>query len=105
MSDARRVLITGATGFVGGYLIAHLRAAHPAWQVIGTTRRGAEPDAGFVCCDLRDAALTTSPAGPARGEELDPLPYRAAFGDAMNDDLKTWQALGTMNGGEVGGDF
>ena len=60
MNDARRVLITGATGFVGGYLIAHLREAHPAWQITGTTRHEPNADAGLVCCDLREVSALTA---------------------------------------------
>ncbi len=61
MADERRVLITGATGFVGRYLIAHLHDAHPDWAVTGTTL-GAEPfgedTVHIVLCDLRDAGAT-----------------------------------------------
>lgn len=56
----RRVLITGATGFVGAYLVAHLAEAHPDWQVTGTTRHAAPADSRFVPCDLCDAAAVAS---------------------------------------------
>lgn len=59
MDEARRVLITGATGFVGAHLIAHLAAAHPVWQRTGTTLHDAVT-AGIVMCDLRDAAALAS---------------------------------------------
>jgi GDP-4-dehydro-6-deoxy-D-mannose reductase len=55
MGEARRVLVTGATGFVGAYLTAHLAAAYPDWRVTGTTRHGADAAARLACCDLRDA--------------------------------------------------
>ncbi len=73
MTHEGRVLITGATGFVGGHLIAHLRAAHPHWWAItgttlgersavphpeGTRWQSAEEGAEIVPCDLRDAAAT-----------------------------------------------
>jgi len=58
MGDVRRVLITGATGFVGGYLVAHLAEAHPDWQITGTTRHAPTSDARFVPCDLRDTSAT-----------------------------------------------
>ncbi|MGI8856415.1 MAG: GDP-mannose 4,6-dehydratase [Thermomicrobiales bacterium] len=54
MDEARRVLVTGAEGFVGTYLTAHLAAAHPAWQVTGTTRDAADSASPLVQCDLRD---------------------------------------------------
>jgi GDP-4-dehydro-6-deoxy-D-mannose reductase len=60
MGDVRRVLITGATGFVGAYLIAHLIEAYPDWQVIGTTRHDAQANSGFVPCDLCDAEAVAS---------------------------------------------
>ncbi len=60
MDDVRRVLITGATGFAGGYLGAHLARAYPGWQVTGTTRHAAQADSRFIRCDLRDAAAVAS---------------------------------------------
>ena len=60
MGDVRRVLITGATGFVGAYLLAHLTEAYPAWQMIGTTRHDAQGDSRFVSCDLRDAGAVAA---------------------------------------------
>ena len=55
MDEARRVLITGAEGFVGAYLTAHLAAAYPTWQVTGTTRDEAGSASPLVRCDLRNA--------------------------------------------------
>jgi cysteinyl-tRNA synthetase len=43
------------------------------------------------------AALVASPTESIPGDELDSLPYRAAFGDAMDDDLKTWQAIDDLD--------
>lgn len=60
MGDGRRVLITGATGFVGAYLVAHLIEAYPDWQVIGTTRHDAPADARYVVCDLCDAGAVAA---------------------------------------------
>ncbi|MDQ2786664.1 MAG: GDP-mannose 4,6-dehydratase [Chloroflexota bacterium] len=56
----RRVLITGATGFVGTYLVAHLAEEYPDWQVTGTTRHAAQEDSRFIRCDLRDARAVAS---------------------------------------------
>lgn len=79
MTDERRVLITGATGFVGGYLIDQLHTAHPDWVLTGTTL-GAEPRAAdttraarvarIVPCDLRDAAATNALLGDVRPEVI-----------------------------------
>lgn len=76
MADERRVLITGATGFVGGYLIDHLHDAHPDWTVTGTTL-GVEPRvagtpraARIVPCDLRDAAATNALLAAVRPDAI-----------------------------------
>src|SRR4051794_27592807 len=99
MNDARRGLITGATGFVGGYLIAHLRAAHPSWHVIGTTRHSAVPDAGFVCCDLRDAALTRSVIEQTRPEMVVHLAGQSNVPASFDDPEATLanNILGTLH--------
>lgn len=55
----RRVLITGAAGFVGAYLTAHLAAHHPDWSLVGTTL-DADPPSDLVQCDLRDASAVTA---------------------------------------------
>ncbi|MCA1723874.1 MAG: GDP-mannose 4,6-dehydratase [Thermomicrobia bacterium] len=60
MGDGRRVLVTGATGFVGAYLVAHFAEAYPDWQVTGTTRHAVSADSRFIRCDLRDAGAVAS---------------------------------------------
>ncbi len=60
MGSVRRVLITGATGFVGGYLVAHFAEAYPDWLVTGTSRHVAPADSRIVACDLRDAEAVTA---------------------------------------------
>jgi GDP-4-dehydro-6-deoxy-D-mannose reductase len=60
MGDVRRVLITGATGFVGIYLVSHLSEAYPGWQVIGTTRHDAQANSRYILCDLRDAGAVAA---------------------------------------------
>lgn len=51
-----RILITGATGFVGTYLIRHLRQADPAAEIVGTVFGHPPPAEAaatrFVPCDL-----------------------------------------------------
>ena len=34
MADFRRVLVTGAAGFIGANYVRHVRARHPNWQVV-----------------------------------------------------------------------
>lgn len=65
MDESRRVLITGATGFVGPHLMAHLRAAYPDWRLTGTTLNG-ESSPDLVRCDLRDAGSIRSLIARAR---------------------------------------
>lgn len=63
--SSRRVLVTGASGFIGSYLVAAL--SRLGADVTGLSRSGAAGAAGvqagaksarFVACDLRDAART-----------------------------------------------
>lgn len=49
----RRALITGAGGFVGGYLSEHLRAL--GWDVLGADLRPPGDDAHFKTCDIASA--------------------------------------------------
>ena len=65
----RKVLVTGATGFLGGAVCAHLRAAG-GWEVTAT---GRDPDKGalvaadrFVPADLADKGAATA---LTRGQE------------------------------------
>lgn len=60
MGDTRRVLITGATGFVGTHFIVHLAADYPGWQVTGTTRQGEKASSKLICCDLRESAAVAA---------------------------------------------
>jgi GDP-4-dehydro-6-deoxy-D-mannose reductase len=60
-----RVLITGATGFVGGYLVEHLRAG--GHEVTGTSL---EETAGFMKVDMRDPAAIAAAVVAARPERV-----------------------------------
>jgi GDP-4-dehydro-6-deoxy-D-mannose reductase len=56
MTEKIRVLITGATGFVGGHLIRDLEAEGPsAFEIFGTTYPDAPPPSGnkLFFLDLR----------------------------------------------------
>lgn len=62
-ANQARVLITGATGFVGRALMAHLEET--GCQVVGLARNrpineGSRPDRQIHCCDLLDAGATAS---------------------------------------------
>ena len=51
--DPRRIILTGANGFVGGYMRSALRTAFPDAELIATSR-GSAP--GFVNLDVTDHA-------------------------------------------------
>jgi nucleoside-diphosphate-sugar epimerase len=55
-----RVAVTGASGFVGGVVSAHLRAG--GWDVVGYDRRAAGPGSGVEFWDLTAGPLTDPPA-------------------------------------------
>lgn len=57
-----RVVVTGAAGFVGRHLLAHLAAAPdaPARIVAVDIRQGAGGPAAWIACDLADAASVRS---------------------------------------------
>ncbi len=54
-----RVLVTGAAGFVGRYLLPYLAVTHPDWTLTGTAHR-ATTDTALVPCDLADDAATVA---------------------------------------------
>jgi GDP-4-dehydro-6-deoxy-D-mannose reductase len=60
MSSIRRLLITGATGFVGTHLRALLAHTRPEWAIAGTTLHNASTDPGLTPCDLQDTAAITA---------------------------------------------
>jgi hypothetical protein len=45
MSLIKKVLVTGANGYCGNYIIRHLAKAHPNVQIVGMSRRGTPRDA------------------------------------------------------------
>lgn len=51
-----RVFVSGASGFVGRYLVRHLLETTPNVEIVGTTRQepaaSQEPRLRLVCCDL-----------------------------------------------------
>jgi GDP-4-dehydro-6-deoxy-D-mannose reductase len=55
MRPIRRLLITGATGFVGTHLRALLTSIRPVWDIAGTMLHNPSTDPRIVPCDLQDA--------------------------------------------------
>lgn len=99
MGDVRRVLITGATGFVGGYLVAHLAEAHPDWQVTGTTRHAAQADSRLIRCDLRDAAAVAALIAQGKPEMVVHLAGQSNVPASLKDPETTLanNILGTLH--------
>jgi GDP-4-dehydro-6-deoxy-D-mannose reductase len=83
----RRILLTGADGFVGHYLLPALRQAFPAADLLTP---------GF---DVTDAAATVDAVTAAQPDALIHLAAVAAPMDARRDPGRAWQVnlFGTLN--------
>jgi GDP-4-dehydro-6-deoxy-D-mannose reductase len=93
-----RVLITGASGFAGGYLALACAAAGD--NVVGLSRSGSVPEgAGIgVCVDLLDHAAGRAAVADARPEVVYHLAALSSVGRSWEDPAETVQ-------GNVGGDL
>jgi nucleoside-diphosphate-sugar epimerase len=95
----RRILVTGASGFVGGHLRAALRAAFPAATLVAATR--GESVAGWdeaVRLDLLDVASCATAVRAARPEAVIHLAAMAETGASFRDPQRSWRTnlLGTL---------
>ncbi len=84
-----RILITGATGFVGGWLTGELRASRPEALLFGTTHRadhGAAQGITLLPCDITRADSVESAVRTARPNRVIHLAgvASAAGGDGVN---------------------
>ena len=87
MSLIKKVLVTGANGYCGNYMIRHLAAAHPDIEIVGMSRRGTARNAGDEKLDnLRYIA----------GNCLKP----ATFEKEMEDVDSVIHTVGTLFGGK-----
>jgi GDP-4-dehydro-6-deoxy-D-mannose reductase len=95
----RRILVTGASGFVGGHLRAALRAAFPAATLVAATR--GESVASWdeaVRLDLLDVASCATAVRAARPEAVIHLAAMAETGASFRDPQRSWRTnlLGTL---------
>ena len=95
----QRILVTGASGFVGGHLRAALKAAFPAARLVGSSRRRDLPgwDA-TVRLDLLDADACADALRELRPDAVIHLAALAAVGASFDNPAPTWRTnlLGTI---------
>jgi GDP-4-dehydro-6-deoxy-D-mannose reductase len=77
MSDAARILITGYSGFVGGYLVAECRTRYPEAQIFGLTLSLPSSAAASM--------LTAHPLVPLVADMVQPRQVREAIAQARPD--------------------
>jgi GDP-4-dehydro-6-deoxy-D-mannose reductase len=96
-----RVLITGAGGFVGAHLRAHLQEALPHAQLYGTTLTPlpATPNLRWLTVDLRDADATARCFADVQPEQVYHLAGQASVDVSFKDTWATFEAnvLATHN--------
>jgi GDP-4-dehydro-6-deoxy-D-mannose reductase len=95
----RRILVTGASGFVGGHLRDALRMAFPAAQLSAATR--GETVTGWdsaVRLDLLDPASCRAALAEARPDGVVHLAALASVAESFRDPYLTWRTnlLGTL---------
>ncbi len=95
----RRILVTGASGFVGRHLRPALRAAFPEARLVAATR--GEPVVGWdeaVTLDLLDARGCAAALREARPNAVVQLAAHAAVAESFRDPVLTWRTnlLGTV---------
>lgn len=93
MAQFKRILLTGATGFVGPHLLAALRAARPEAHLIAA---GARPPAPGLAdealpLDLADPAGIEACLAAARPDAVIHLAARTAVPDSFDDPALTWR--------------
>lgn len=95
-----QILVTGASGFVGGHVLRALRGAFPGATLLGATRGEALPgwDAA-VPFDLDEPATAEAAVRAARPDAVLHLAARADVRAAFADPSATWRSnlVGTLS--------
>ncbi len=95
--DGVRVLITGASGFVGGRLVRQIAEDRPDWSVIPVSGPHAPP--GEIGLDLGDADAVERLLRQQRPTVIVHLAAVSAVGEASRDPRRAWaiNLMGTLN--------
>ena len=92
MTDPGRILVTGADGFVGAFLLPALRAAFPAALIFACAERQSLPGAdGVLPLDLLDPSSIADCINQARPDAVLHLAAQANIPQSFADPARTWQ--------------
>lgn len=99
MSGPSRILISGATGFVGRYLRAAIVSRLPHARVLGMAGRRAEAADGLVFADLLDRERIDTMVAEFRPDAVVHLAGQASVSSSLQDQGLTWAVNlgGTLN--------
>lgn len=95
----RRILVTGASGFVGGHLLGALRSAFPGAVLLAATRgKAVDSWDEAITLDLGDAGSCSTAVRAARPDAVVHLAALAETAASFRDPLRTWRVnlLGTL---------
>lgn len=92
----KKVLITGATGFVGNHLIKQLLSSEPPSEIYGTTRKEISPEddsrVHFVQIDLLDKEAIVSFLKEIQPQEIYHLAAQSNVPQSIKDPISTFHA-------------